>query len=808
MKISYNWLKEYLPADQEFAPYINDIHKVSEILTSVGLEVEGVEPYESVPGSLEGLVVAEVLTCEKHPNADRLKVTTVNNGHEILQVVCGAPNVAAGQKVVLAVPGVTLYPVEGEPVKLKKSKIRGIESDGMLCAEDEIGIGTSREGIIVLNGDATAGQPAAEVFNIYKDYLIEIGLTPNRMDGQSHLGVAKDVCAWLTCHTGKKAVVVSPLGKEFIPDEPELSFEVTVKDPLIAPRYSGVVISGITLGPSPEWMQNRLKVLGVRPLNNVVDITNYVLHTTGQPLHSFDADKVGGHHIVVELLPQNTPFITLDEKERKLSAEDIMICDSNDTPMCIGGVFGGLESGVSSTTTHIFLESAVFNPILIRKTIIRHDLRTDASMRFEKGVDISKTVQVLQYAATLIREICGGKINSPVVDVFHQPAERIVDLKHSYLKKLSGKTFKPKEVENILTSLGFAILESDDNHIKVKAPDSNPDISLPADVVEEVLRISGFDEIEIPSRVQMTPGFDDYAAQAALAEKVSSWLTGNGFSEILTNSITNKAYLDNPKKAVNILNSLTEELTVLRTEMLPTALEVIEHNINRQNKDLLLFEFGKTYHTNGDKYTEENHLLVLCTGQVAHKSWNTQASDSNIFYVKGIAESIFALAGLQITENTGDHSTLVFHIHGAEIARAGRVPTHKMSKFGIRQPVFYLDIDWDKYKKEAVKQKVVYTPLSKFPVVTRDLSMILDKKVPYKEIQDVVTGLKIKKLSDIQMFDLYENDKLGKNKKSIAMSFSFADTHKTLTDKETDKMMGQIVKTLENKFEAEIRSHA
>lgn len=807
MKISYNWLKEYLPADEAFSPYVNDINKISDILTSVGLEVEAIEPYESIPGSLAGLIVAEVKTCEKHPDADKLKVTTVFTGNETLQVVCGAPNVAAGQKVILATPGTRLYPVEGEPFTIKKSKIRGVESNGMICAKDEIGIGHSHEGIIVLPEDTTVGKAASDVFSVYSDHLIEIGLTPNRMDAQSHLGVAKDVCAWLAHHLGKEAVVASPLGAPFSVDDHSLEIEVEVKNPELAPRYSGLTITGIQIGPSPDWIQNKLRTIGLKPINNVVDITNFILHTTGQPLHAFDADKIKDKKVIVETLKTGTPFTSLDDKVRKLDAEDIMICDGEDTPMCIAGVFGGKDSGVTENTKNVFLESAIFNRINIRKSIIRHDLRTDAASRFEKGVDITKTVEVLKYAANLIKDICGGKISSEIKDIYKKPEERIVQLKFDYLKKLSGRAFKTEEVKGILTHLGFIITASDDQSLTIKVPESNPDISLPADIVEEILRISGLDNIPIPRQVKMAPGSHSQAEADSFRARVSSWLTGNGFSEIFTNSITNDKYYQDTSDAVRILNSLSEELTILRKTMLPTGLETVEYNLNRQNKDLLLFEFGKTYGTDNGHYTERNHLAIYCTGQFRKKTWNTAAENTNLYFTKGIAHALFRLAGISTTEK--DENGKISFLHNEKaIAFAETVSTKTLQQFSVKQPVYYLNINWDALQKAALRIKTVYQPVSKFPVVTRDLSMVLDKHIRYDEIRHAISSLKIKKLTDMQMFDLYESDKLGKEKKSFALSFSFSDSQKTLTDKDTDRMMQQITGVLEEKFKAEIRSHA
>lgn len=807
MKISYNWLKEYLPADAAFAPYINDVDQIAEILTAVGLEVEGVELFESVTGSLAGLLVGEVLTCEKHPDADKLIVTTVQTGEEVLQIVCGAPNVAAGQKVIVAPPGSTLYPGAGEPFKIKKAKIRGVESNGMICAEDEIGVGESHEGIIVLPAEVRTGTAASEVFSVYQDYLIEIGLTPNRMDAQSHLGVAKDVCAWLSHHTRQKAAVISPLGRPFAADDQTLEIAVEVKDPALVPRYAGVTITNLTIDTSPDWMQNKLKAIGLKPINNVVDITNFILHTTGQPLHAFDADRIGKNKIIVETLPAGTPFTSLDDKKRKLHADDIMICDGDNTPLCIGGVFGGAASGVTEHTKNIFLESAVFNPGSIRKTMIRHDLRTDAAARFEKGVDISKTVEVLKYAALLMRELCDGKISSEVIDIFSPPQKRLVTLKNQYLDKLSGKHFGPADVKSILGSLGFQEVDSDDISLTVRVPESNPDISLPADLVEEILRIDGLDNIPIPKHVKMSPGSFDMSAEFAFREKVSSWLTGNGFSEIFTNSITNDKYFEDAGDAVRILNSLSEELTILRKGMLPTALEAIEYNLNRQNRDILFFEFGKTYSGSAGSYRETEHLGIYCTGRYRKKSWIAPAENVNLFFIKGIANALFVMAGIQPREDVTPGQIQWFQ-HDKQIAHAAGVDKAQLDIFPIKQPVFYLDVDWQILQDAALKKQTVYQPVSRFPVMSRDLSMILDQSVPFGDLQNLVASLRIKKLTEMNMFDLYESEKLGKGKKSIALSFAFADKEKTLTDKETDKMMQQIIRALEQTYNAEIRSHA
>ncbi len=809
MKISYRWLKEYLPASPEFDHYINNVEKLSDILTAVGLEVENIEDYESFPGGLAGLIVGEVLTCEKHPDADKLKVTSVNTGTEVLQIVCGAPNVAVGQKVVLAQVGTTLHPKDGDPFTIRKAKIRGVESKGMLCAEDEIGIGKSHEGIIVLPGDTKVGSNISDIYSVYSDHIIEIGLTPNRMDAQSHLGVAKDVCAWLSHHTGHQAKVVSPLGAPFAPDNNSLDISVEVADRELAPRYSGVTISGVNIAPSPQWLQDKLKSLGLKPINNVVDITNFILHTTGQPLHAFDADKISGKKIFVETLPSGTLFTTLEGKERKLNADDIMICDGNHTPMCIAGVFGGVDSGVTDHSQNIFLESAVFNAENIRKSMIAHGLRTDAAVRFEKGIDISKTVDVLKYAASLIRKLCGGKISSDVKDVYKKTGEALITFTYQYLERLSGKKFSETEVINILDSLNFSIVEKKKDALVLGAPPSNPDISKQADVVEEILRISGLDFIAIPPQVTMTPGYGENNSDSLLKEKITSWLTGNGYAEIFTNSISNKLYFDGSTGLVEIINSLSEGLNVMRPEMLPTGLESIVHNLNRQNKNLLLFEFGKTYSAVARKYSERNHLAVYCTGEYRSKSWNHAAQVSDIFYLKGIAEAILNLAGItfQIKASVVAE-TIIFTSGKNQLGIVQSVPVPILEKFSIRQRVFYLDLDYDLISSLVKEKTTTYKPVSKFPIVTRDLAMIVDNTVPYSEIELQIESLRINKLKEYKMFDLYESDKLGAGKKSIAMSFSFADPQKTLTDKETDNLMSQIIQRLDDKLKAQIRSHA
>lgn len=817
MKISYNWLREYLPQDDVTLKMIENPHKLGDILTSVGLEVENIEKYEEVPNQLEGLIIGKVLSCEKHPDADKLKITTVDSGNgETLQIVCGASNVAAGQKVIVATVGATLYPASGESFTIKKAKIRGVESNGMLCAEDEIGLGQSHDGIIVLPEDAKTGITAKQYYQLYSDDTIEIGLTPNRMDAMSHLGVAKDVCAYLSHHNKKEIKVKTPYKNTFKADDNTLPVKVEIKNAEECARYSGISISGIKVAPSPKWLQNKLKSIGLRPVNNIVDITNFILHETGQPLHAFDAEKIKGNTIIVETLTTDTPFITLDEKERKLSGEDIMICNGENEPMCIAGVFGGLESGVSDTTTHLFLESAWFNPGSIRKSLLRHNLRTEAAIRFEKGVDISNTVEVLKRAALLIKEIAGGKISSEIIDVYPFPKEKKeITLSNYYLKKISGKNYHPDTVKNILKSLNFTILREGIDDIQISVPFSNPDITIPADVIEEIMRIDGLDNVEIPSSIKMSPAIDTGLNAALQKEKVITWLNGNGFSEIFTNSITNSKYFDAETlvTTVKIINSLSEDLNIMRPSMLPTGLECLAYNINRKNSNLLFLEFGKTYSKIEDEYKEVENLALYFTGNKNELNWNSSSKKLDIYFVKGICHSIFSLLGLndfrfEPAQNKQFDDCLTATVNEKIVAIMGNVAKSQLEQFSIKQPVFFVCIDWQQLISSTADQTISFEPIAKFPQVHRDLSIVVDKKLTYQSVADLVHSLQLSRLIDLRLFDVFENEKLGENKKSLAISFTFSDKEKTLTDKEIDGMINKIILTLETKLNAEIRRNA
>jgi phenylalanyl-tRNA synthetase beta chain len=807
MTISYNWLSEYLPVTV-------DPERLSRILTAVGLEVESMEAFEEVKGSLQGLIIGEVLEALPHPNADKLRLTQVNvGGPGPLKIVCGAPNVAAGQRVVVAIVGTTIYPSTGDPMTMKLAKIRGEESHGMICAEDEIGMGTSHDGILVLPEDAPIGTAAADYFKPYTDTIYEIGLTPNRADAMSHWGVARDVCAYLSHHDKKGTKPVLPSTNNIKPDNTSLPIAVTIENSAACLRYSGVTLAGIEVKPSPKWMQDRLKAIGLRPIHNIVDITNYIQHETGQPLHAFDLDAITGAQIVVKNLPEGTPFITLDEKERKLSANDLMICNASEG-MCIAGVFGGRKSGVSAETKNIFLESAFFDPGTIRKTSFRHNLRTDAATRFEKGVDVSNTVNVLKRAAALVKELAGGVIASDFVDVYPAPEpKKEVILKNQYLKKLSGKNYHPETIKNILENLGFRIIKEGMDALSVEVPYHKRDVSLPADVVEEILRIDGLDNIVIPTAITMSPSVEENYRPESLKQKLADALVGMGFHELLTNSITNSAYFNEEQqgKAVRLVNSLTTELDVLRPSMLPTALEVLAFNINRRQIDLRCFEFGKTYSTTGiGQYSEQNHLCLYITGQVMPQSWKGKAVPADLYYVTGIVEVLLRLAGIHAEPVVGEEvpgfgDSVQYRQNGKTLAVAGPVATTEMRRFDLKAPVFVADIDWDALMNAALPVKIQYREVARFPAVERDLALVVPTSMTYAAIRGQVDKLRLKQLRTLRLFDLFESEKLGAGKKSMAVNFTFLDEEKTLTDKEIDSWMQKIMGSLEKELGAEIR---
>lgn len=804
MTISYNWLCDYLPEAPE-------PEKLAKILTSIGLEVESLEKYESIRGGLAGLVIGEVLESAPHPNADKLKLTRVNTGSpEPLQIVCGAANVAVGQKVVVAVIGTTIYPVNGEPVTLKQARIRGAESQGMICAEDEIGIGTSHEGIMVLPADSVVGSPAADYFKPYSDWIYEIGLTPNRMDAMSHYGVARDVCAYLTHHIGE-AKVKSPFVNGWAADSNTLPISITITDTEACQRYAGVSISGVTVGESPRWLKDRLAAIGLRSINNIVDITNFILHEMGQPLHAFDADAIAGKEIIVKKAKKGTLFVTLDEKERKLDTEDLVICNAKEA-MCIAGVFGGLKSGVTAATKNIFLESAWFHPVSIRKTSVRHNLRTDAATRFEKGVDISNTVNVLKRAALLIKEIAGGTISSDVVDVYPGPKPKTeVSLKNHYLKKLSGKNYHADAIKRILTSLGFDIVREGLDELRVAVPYSKPDIRIPADIVEEIVRIDGLDNIDIPSAITISPAVEQLARNESLKNKIASYLVGQGFTEILTNSITNSKYFDEEVLAVTVkmINNLSEELNVLRPSMLETGLESIAYNLNRRSQNLQFFEIGKTYFSKETgSYAEEEHLCLYITGANHADHWRQKNRPQDFFRIKGMAVAILELCGLADTrfeKTTEDFPELALYTGKKLIGKIQQVSRKKLEIFDIKQPVYLLDIRFDSLLDAVASHRIRYREVNKFPAVQRDLALVVNLATTYESIEQSVKKASLPKLKTMRLFDVFESEKLGAGKKSMAISFLFSDEEKTLTDTEVDAMLARLVQGFENDLSAEIR---
>jgi phenylalanyl-tRNA synthetase beta chain len=813
MTISYKWLNEYLPKGKAGQAFIEP-DRLSRILTSVGLEVESMHDYQEIKGGLKGLVIGEVLETEKHPNADKLTLTKVNIGKgESLQIVCGAPNVAAGQKVVVAPVGATIYPTEGDPLTMKVAKIRSVESHGMICAEDEIGMGTSHAGIMVLPETAVVGMPFAEFIQPYHDIIYEIGLTPNRMDAMSHWGVARDVCAYLSHHDKKDTRPVLPDANGFKQDNSNYIIDVSVENEKACPRYSGLTITNITIADSPDWLQKKLKAIGVRPINNIVDITNFIQHETGQPLHAFDADKIGGKKVIVKNLPAGTPFVTLDEKERKLNADDLMICDEKEG-MCIAGVFGGLHSGVSDQTKNIFLESACFDAVTIRKTSFGHGLRTDAASRFEKGTDISATVTVLKRAAMLIKEICGGEIASPLVDIYpDQKSKTEVSVKWHFIKKLSGKNYHPDSIKNILSDLGFEIIKEGIDALRVAVPYHKPDISLPADIVEEIVRIDGLDNIDIPEAITITPSVQSNYAKEAYREKISDTLAGLGFNEIMTNSITNAAYFgeEEQQTMVKMLNSLSAELNILRNSLFETSLEVVAHNLNHRNSSLRLFEFGKAYSTTAPgKYSETDKLCVVVTGNKSEQSWNQKNTSIDLYYLKGITETLFKVLGVtpdstEVLAVSKLDNHFVYKINNEIIAGLGEVNKKQLDKFGIKQPVYFAGLNWSLLLSIVNRTKNQVTELPKYPAVQRDLAMIVSTDLKWEQLKHSVEKIRLNNLRGIKLFDIFESESFGKGKKSMAVNFTFRDEEKTLTDKEIDGWMNKIISVLEKDLEADIR---
>lgn len=804
MKISYSWLKQYIDIPES-------AEEIGKVLTSTGLEVESVQPFESVKGGMKGLVVGEVLTCARHPNADKLSVTTVDvGGTEPLHIVCGAPNVAAGQKVVVATPGTTVHPLKGEPFTIKSTKIRGEQSEGMICAEDEVGLGESHAGIMVLNTTLPNGTPAAQHFSIEEDFVIEIGLTPNRADAASHIGVARDIRA------AKSRTLKLPGVEAFKTDNTNLAIPVKVENPAACPRYSAVTISGVTVAESPDWLKNRLKSIGLTPINNIVDITNFVLHETGQPLHAFDAGEITGKEVIVKTLPAGTRFTTLDGKERVLTSGDLMICNRSEG-MCIAGVFGGIKSGISAKTKNIFLESAYFSPAYIRKTGMHHGLKTDASFRFERGTDPNQTVYALKRAAMLIKEIAGGLISSEVVDVYpHKIDNRVIEVKDRNVDRLIGKKIPREQVVDILERLEISVIASQADRFTVSVPPYRVDVTQEADVVEEILRIYGFNNVEL-----LEIAGTDYLAYFpekdinSFKRRIGEMLAGNGFYEIITNSLTNAAYsakhnLQFEGKPVEMLNKLSEEQGILRQTMLFTGLEVCAYNINRKQKDLKLYEFGKIYRKeDSGAYGEEERLALYLTGNLETENWQNKTKAVSYFDAAQQVAHILQKSGLNNTrEEKTEHPLFDYGVRilkgGKEIGIVGKVKSALTKDFGIKQEIFYADLSTSLLFKSA-SPKFVVQEVPRFPEVRRDLSLVLDKKVTFSEIKDLVLATEKKLIKEIIAFDVYEGDKVPEGKKAYALGFTLLDEAKTLTDEEIERTMVKLMGAFEEKMGAVIR---
>jgi phenylalanyl-tRNA synthetase beta chain len=789
-------------------------NKLSLILNSIGLEVESYEEYQEIKGGLLGLVTGEVCTVEKHPNADRLSVTTVKIGDgEPLQIVCGAPNVAVGQKVIVAPVGCTIYPTAGDPITMRAAKIRSVESMGMICAEDEIGLGTDHNGIKILEAGTPVGIAVADLFEPYSDHVISIGLTPNRSDAMSHLGVARDVCNWLNHHEGTALKPIIKLNNEIVKVDKPCAIEVIIENTVDCQRYAGAHIHDVEVKDAPKWIQQRLKAIGQRPINNIVDITNYILHDTGQPLHAFDADKIKGGVVRIKNLEEGTKFVSLDEKERKLSAGDLMICDAESSPMCMGGIFGGVNSGVSTDTKNIFLESAWFHPVAIRKSSFKHQLRTDAAMHFEKSVDIGQTVDALKKAALLICEFGGGEINTDLIDVYPNPsAQPTVALTYSYLNKMSGKVYEKEQAKKILLGMQFIILEETNESIVVQVPTYKTDIRIPADLVEEIMRIDGFDNIVIPSSINITPAVSTGNRDYALREKLSGVLCGMGFNEMLNNSITHSANYseEEMKVAVKMLNNLSSELDMLRLTMMETGLQTIARNLNHRNDNLLVFEFGKTYSKQHGKYVEDDHLALFTAGKASETSWNKQEENADIFYLKGVIHALQIQSAIpQINYKVEERSRFEYCINGYAsdklIVSIGKPSSEMLDKSDIRVPVWFADIHWQNWMQSGNTKNIRYHEISKFPLVQRDLSFVANKDVTFEDIDRLLESLSIKQLKNYRLFDIFKSEKLGNNKQSMAMNFTFLDETKTMKDDEVDKIMGKITRGIEENLKAEIR---
>ena len=806
MKISLSWLQQYLKVDLS-------TDEISELLTDIGLEVEGIHKYETIKGGLNGIVIGKILTVDKHPDADRLNLTTVDVGAEDpLQIVCGAPNVAIGLNVPVATVGTRLYDGD-ESFKIKRSKIRGQISNGMICGPDEIGLGAKTDGIMELAEDAKVGMAGADYFNINEDIVFEIGLTPNRSDAMSHIGVARDLKAVLNSK-GDDLKMCMPSIKDFKIDNKDLSIDVKIESESLCPRYSGVSISNVTVNESPDWLKHKLLSIGINPINNIVDVTNYVLHETGQPLHAFDTEKILGKEIIVKTLNKETNFITLDKSERKISQNDLMICNAKE-PMCIAGVFGGLDSGVTNNTKSIFIESAYFDPTSIRKTAKYHKLNTDASFRYERGCDPNITVYALKRAALLVKELCGGVISSDVVDVYPNPIEDFsINFSYNNLNKLIGEELDRNLVKAIIKNLEIKIIEEIDDSLSLLVPPYRTDVRREVDVIEEVLRIYGFNSIKINNKLNASIDSSNGITSFKLKNIISNLLVFNGFNEIMNNSLT-KSELYNvntfykAENNVNILNPLSSDLNILRRTMLFSALETIEYNSNRKNNDLKIFEFGKTY-SRVDKYIENQHLFLSITGRRLKENWNSTNNQINFFDLKEYVHTILNKLGIfkfdsTLNDNPFFDDYIQYKLNNDIIVSFGSVNNKILKKYKINKSVYIADFNWDVLLKIVKGSNIVYSPVNKFPSVRRDLSLLIDKNISFSELESIAKSIKCNILKDINLFDVYNGDKLPENKKSYSLSFIFEDNSKTLTDIQIDKIMDKLIKEYKKGVSAEIR---
>lgn len=821
MNISYNWLKRYIETDLP-------AEEVARILTDIGLEVEGFEKIETVKGGLRGVVVGQVVTCTDHPDSDHLHVTTVDVGTgEPLQIVCGAANCRAGLKVLCATVGAVLYPNGGdEEFKIKRSKIRGVESLGMLCAEDELGIGPSHEGIVELPADAPVGMAAREYLRVEDDYLIEIGLTPNRVDAASHIGVARDLAAYLRSR-GERTEVKWPDVSAFAVDNHDLPVAIRVENHEACPRYVGVTVSGCKIGPSPEWMQNCLRAAGINPKNNLVDITNFVLFELGQPLHAFDAAKIEGREVVVRTCAEGTPFVTLDGVERKLTDKDLMIC-SAERPMCIAGVFGGLDSGISETTTDVFIESAYFNPVWVRKTAKRFGLNTDSSFRFERGIDPNLQVYAAKRAALLMKELAGGTISSEITDICPVPAADFVfDVSFARINALIGKEIPQQTVRTILAALEVKILSEHEGRLTVAVPPYRVDVQREADLIEDILRIYGYNNVEVPSRVRSTLSYAPKPDRSKLMNLAADFLTDNGFTEIMSNSLTKAAYYEGlaacpPERCVRIINPLSADLNVMRQTLLFNMLEAVCLNINHKNGDLKLYEFGNCYFYDEAKRTEENHLAayseeyrlaIAVTGIATPQSWNTKPEKASFFTLRAVAEKLLRRFGIDIyalksepTQSDLFAEGLTMSLNGKELLQIGVVSGKLRRLTDVKQEVYYLEMNFDALVRSTKKHRIAAEELSKFPEVKRDLALLVDRDVTFAALRSVALATERKLLKSVSLFDVYEGDKLPAGKKSYALSFILEDKTRTLDDKTIERVMANLTRQFEQQCGAQVRS--